>query len=155
MDPPDVEMEATPEPPVPAPAPAAAGEGWSMLSRARALLQEGKPSLALQAVRPLPVPPPFRLFECCVVFVPTVPGAREWGILWVRVSYATHRIGGRAIARLADRGFAVGLPRFDLGYGRSRHGVIRPEVLRGGSKGGLGAIRSRPQGLGFVRCDSF
>jgi len=104
---------------------------------------------------PLPVPPPFRLFECCVVFVPTVPGVREWGILWVRVSYVTHRIGGRAIARLADRGFAVGLPRFDLGYGRSRHGVIRPEVLRGGSKGGLGAIRSRPQGLGFVRCDSF
>ncbi|KAG2648634.1 uncharacterized protein LOC120654706 [Panicum virgatum] len=56
MDPPDVEMEAAPEPPaqppVPAPAPAsaAAGEGWSMLSRARALLEEGKPSLALQAV---------------------------------------------------------------------------------------------------------
>uniref|UniRef100_A0A0A9E7X5 Uncharacterized protein n=1 Tax=Arundo donax TaxID=35708 RepID=A0A0A9E7X5_ARUDO len=43
MDPPDVEMEA-------ARAPAAAGEGWSMLSRARALLEEGKPSLALQAV---------------------------------------------------------------------------------------------------------
>ena len=61
MDPPDVEMEAAPEPPaqppVPAPAPAAAGEGWSMLSRARALLQEGKPSLALQAVRPLPLSP--------------------------------------------------------------------------------------------------
>ena len=73
MDPPDVEMEAAPEPPaqppVPAPAPAAAGEGWSMLSRARALLEEGKPSLALQAVRPLPLSPlrtPFRLFEYCV-----------------------------------------------------------------------------------------
>ncbi|PUZ74145.1 hypothetical protein GQ55_1G042100 [Panicum hallii var. hallii] len=54
MDPPDVEMEPAPEAPaqhpVPAPAPAAAGEGWSMLSRARALLEEGKPSLALQAV---------------------------------------------------------------------------------------------------------
>jgi len=69
MDPPDVEMEAAPEPPVPAPAPAAAGEGWSMLSRARALLQEGKPSLALQAVRPLPLSPfrpSFRLLEYCV-----------------------------------------------------------------------------------------
>ena len=75
MDPPDVEMEAAPEPPaqppVPAPAPAsaAAGEGWSMLSRARALLEEGKPSLALQAVRPLPLSPfrpSFRLLEYCV-----------------------------------------------------------------------------------------
>ncbi|KAL6888685.1 hypothetical protein ACP4OV_009711 [Aristida adscensionis] len=46
MDPPDVEMEAAQSPP---PAPAA-GEGWSMLARARVLLQEGKPSLALQAV---------------------------------------------------------------------------------------------------------
>ncbi|KAJ1254678.1 hypothetical protein BS78_04G043700 [Paspalum vaginatum] len=46
MDPPDVEMEPAPQPP----APAAAGEGWSMLSRARVLLEEGKPSLALQAV---------------------------------------------------------------------------------------------------------
>ncbi|KAF8776356.1 hypothetical protein HU200_003587 [Digitaria exilis] len=54
MDPPDVEMEPAPEPlaqpPSPTPAAAAAGEGWSMLSRARELLQEGKPSLALQAV---------------------------------------------------------------------------------------------------------
>ncbi|CAN6230385.1 unnamed protein product [Urochloa humidicola] len=54
MDPPDVEMELAPEAPAqpqaPAPAPEAAGEGWSMLSRARALLEEGKPSLALQAV---------------------------------------------------------------------------------------------------------
>ncbi|CAL4889840.1 unnamed protein product [Urochloa decumbens] len=54
MDPPDVEMELAPEAPAqpqaPAMAPAAAGEGWSMLSRARALLEEGKPSLALQAV---------------------------------------------------------------------------------------------------------
>ncbi|KAL5207533.1 hypothetical protein ABZP36_031968 [Zizania latifolia] len=55
MDPSDVEMEAaeaepTPQPPHPPPQPASAGEGWSMLSRARALLEEGKPSLALQAV---------------------------------------------------------------------------------------------------------
>ncbi|XP_062224037.1 uncharacterized protein LOC133922643 [Phragmites australis] len=52
MDPPDVEMEpaqSQPQPPPAAPAPAT-GEGWSMLSRARALLEEGKPSLALQAV---------------------------------------------------------------------------------------------------------
>ncbi|CAN6277612.1 unnamed protein product [Urochloa humidicola] len=54
MDPPDVEMELAPEAPAqpqaPVPAPEAAGEGWSMLSRARALLEEGKPSLTLQAV---------------------------------------------------------------------------------------------------------
>ncbi|TVU32661.1 hypothetical protein EJB05_24402 [Eragrostis curvula] len=53
MDPPDVEMEVEQTPPQAPPAPApvpAAGEGWNMLSRARALLEEGKPSLALQAV---------------------------------------------------------------------------------------------------------
>lgn len=48
MDPPDVEMEMEPAPQPPAPT--AVGEGWSMLSRARGLLEEGKPSLALQAV---------------------------------------------------------------------------------------------------------
>ena len=62
MDPPDVEMEMdpAPQPPAPAvaPAPASVGEGWSMLSRARGLLEEGKPSLALQLVRTLP-PLPF------------------------------------------------------------------------------------------------
>lgn len=56
MDPPDVEMEMEPAPQPPAPT--AVGEGWSMLSRARGLLEEGKPSLALQAVRTLP-PLPF------------------------------------------------------------------------------------------------
>uniref|UniRef100_A0A0D9VCE9 C2HC zinc finger plants domain-containing protein n=1 Tax=Leersia perrieri TaxID=77586 RepID=A0A0D9VCE9_9ORYZ len=56
MDPSDVEMEAaevepTPQQPPPPPAVAAAGEeGWSLLSRARVLLEEGKPSLALQAI---------------------------------------------------------------------------------------------------------
>ncbi|CAN6243114.1 unnamed protein product [Urochloa humidicola] len=54
MDPPDVEMELAPEAPAqpqaPAPVQETAGEGWSMLTRARALLEEGKPSLALQAV---------------------------------------------------------------------------------------------------------
>ncbi|KAL5211536.1 hypothetical protein ABZP36_022383 [Zizania latifolia] len=53
MDPSDVEMEAAeaePTPQPPQPAPGAAEEGWSMLSRARALLEEGKPSLALQAI---------------------------------------------------------------------------------------------------------
>ncbi|XP_020408839.1 uncharacterized protein [Zea mays] len=48
MDPPDVEMEMEPAPQPPAPT--AVGEGWSMLSRARGLLEEGKPSLALQAI---------------------------------------------------------------------------------------------------------
>ncbi|KAI4967017.1 hypothetical protein ZWY2020_034450 [Hordeum vulgare] len=58
MDPSDVEMEPAEhppqpqpqQPPPPQPQPAAAGDGWSMLSRARGLLQEGQPSLALQAV---------------------------------------------------------------------------------------------------------
>ncbi|CAD6248015.1 unnamed protein product [Miscanthus lutarioriparius] len=50
MDPPDVDMEVDPAPQPPAPAVAAVGEGWSMLSRARGLLEEGKPSLALQLV---------------------------------------------------------------------------------------------------------
>ncbi|GJM90251.1 hypothetical protein PR202_ga06513 [Eleusine coracana subsp. coracana] len=51
MDPPDVEMESVQNPPQPLLAPVpAAGEAWSMLTRARALLEEGKPSLALQAV---------------------------------------------------------------------------------------------------------
>ncbi|KQJ93418.1 uncharacterized protein LOC100844597 [Brachypodium distachyon] len=57
MDPSDVEMEESAEhppqpttPPPPQPQPAATGEGWSMLTRARALLQEGQPSLALQAI---------------------------------------------------------------------------------------------------------
>ncbi|KAG8058153.1 hypothetical protein GUJ93_ZPchr0002g26499 [Zizania palustris] len=51
MDPSDVDMEAAEaEPTSQSPQPAAAGEGWSMLSRARALLEEGKPSLALQAI---------------------------------------------------------------------------------------------------------
>lgn len=50
MDPSDVEMEAAEPPPQTQPPPPQAGEGWSMLSRARALLEEGKPSLALQAV---------------------------------------------------------------------------------------------------------
>jgi hypothetical protein len=75
MDPPDVEMESAQSPPQPPPTPApvpAAGEAWSMLSRARALLEEGKPSLALQAVRALslslPPPSPPRLhFACCVL----------------------------------------------------------------------------------------
>jgi len=58
MDPPDVDMEVDPAPQPPAPAVAAVGEGWSMLSRARGLLEEGKPSLALQLVRTLP-PLPF------------------------------------------------------------------------------------------------
>lgn len=60
MDPSDVEMESAEHPPQPQqppppapPQPAAAGDGWSMLSRARGLLQEGQPSLALQAVRTL------------------------------------------------------------------------------------------------------
>ncbi|KAF7083713.1 hypothetical protein CFC21_087476 [Triticum aestivum] len=57
MDPSDVEMEPAehpsqpqPQQPPPPPQPAAAGDGWSMLSRARGLLQEGQPSLALQAL---------------------------------------------------------------------------------------------------------
>uniref|UniRef100_A0A0E0JVT1 C2HC zinc finger plants domain-containing protein n=1 Tax=Oryza punctata TaxID=4537 RepID=A0A0E0JVT1_ORYPU len=58
MDPYDVEMEAAEGEPMVQQAPpaaaaaaaAAGGEGWSMLSRARALLEEGKPSLALQAI---------------------------------------------------------------------------------------------------------
>jgi hypothetical protein len=66
MDPPDVEMEPAEQPPSHPQQPppqqqpaAAAGDGWSMLSRARGLLEEGQPSLALQAVRtlaPLPLP---------------------------------------------------------------------------------------------------
>jgi hypothetical protein len=79
MDPPDVEMEPAPQSAAqpPAPAQAAGGEGWSMLSRARAMLEEGKPSLALQAVSetpppfPSPVPSPFRVLR--VAFVPTIP----------------------------------------------------------------------------------
>uniref|UniRef100_A0ACD5YNM6 Uncharacterized protein n=1 Tax=Avena sativa TaxID=4498 RepID=A0ACD5YNM6_AVESA len=59
MDPSDVEMETAEHPPQPQqppppqpqqPQPAAAGDGWSMLSRARGLLEEGQPSLALQAI---------------------------------------------------------------------------------------------------------
>lgn len=57
MDPSDVEMETAEhppqEPPPPPPQqqqPAAAGDGWSMLSRARGLLEEGQPSQALQAI---------------------------------------------------------------------------------------------------------
>ncbi|BAF07872.1 uncharacterized protein [Oryza sativa Japonica Group] len=58
MDPYDVEMEAAEgepmaeqaPPPAAAAAAAARGDGWSMLSRARVLLEEGKPSLALQAI---------------------------------------------------------------------------------------------------------
>lgn len=97
MDPPDVEMEPAPEPlaqpPSPTPAAAAAGEGWSMLSRARELLQEGKPSLALQAVRPLSLSLALSLSSVqstfCVLrvaFVPTTPLLMGWGILWFCVS---------------------------------------------------------------------
>lgn len=56
MDPSDVEMEPAEHPPQPQhppppqQQPAAAGGGWGMLSRARGLLQEGQPSLALQAI---------------------------------------------------------------------------------------------------------
>jgi len=92
-----------------------AGSGWGGVEHAVPRPRAARGGQAVpraaggETSPPLPVPPPFRLFECCVVFVPTVPGAREWGILWVRVSYATHRIGGRAIARLADR-IRGGLP---------------------------------------------
>lgn len=77
MDPPDVEMESEQSPPQPPPAQVqAAGEAWSMLTRARALLEEGKPSLALQAVRvhSLSLPSPSRLhLSCCVSrFITTI-----------------------------------------------------------------------------------
>jgi hypothetical protein len=100
MDPPDVEMEMdpAPQPPAPAvaPAPAAVGEGWSMLSRARGLLEEGKPSLALQAVRTLPLSPLLRSVSISravsLAFVSTVARcpAMKWGIRGVfsrHVSY--------------------------------------------------------------------
>jgi hypothetical protein len=91
VDPPDVEMEMdpAPQPPPPAvaPAPAAVGEGWSMLSRARGLLEEGKPSLALQAVRTLPSLPfsvrsPFHVLSSRVRLHrrPASRPAMKWGI---------------------------------------------------------------------------
>ncbi|CAM0946740.1 unnamed protein product [Alopecurus aequalis] len=53
MDPSDVEMDPAEHPPQQPPQqqqPAAAGGGWSMLSRARGLLEEGQPSQALQTI---------------------------------------------------------------------------------------------------------
>lgn len=95
MDPPDVEMEPAPQSAAqpPAPAQAAGGEGWSMLSRARAMLEEGKPSLALQAVSETSPPLsllPFRPhFACCVwrSFLPYHSGDGMGNSLG---SYATH-----------------------------------------------------------------
>ena len=81
MDPPDVDMEVDPAPQPPAPAVAAVGEGWSMLSRARGLLEEGKPSLALQAVRTLLLFPLLRSVSISRAVVsrssPPSPGVRR------------------------------------------------------------------------------
>jgi hypothetical protein len=112
VDPPDVEMEMdpAPQPPPPAvaPAPAAVGEGWSMLSRARGLLEEGKPSLALQAVRTLPPLPisvrsPFLSRAVSLAFVSTVARrpAMKWGIRgFFPVTYRTY---WKLINRVARR----------------------------------------------------
>ena len=144
MDPPDVEMEpAQPQPQPPPAAPAlATGEGWSMLSRARALLEEGKPSLALQAVRPLSVslPRSVSILRDCVLCVRLhhrrVMG---WGIAGVYVAHLTRR-------RLIDRSVRRSLRVFS---GSISVRVVlsmassRLEASHGESGGDLGVIRSR------------
>jgi hypothetical protein len=109
MDPSDVEMEPAEHPPQPQQPPpqqpaAAAGDGWSMLSRARGLLEEGQPSLALQAVRtlaPLPLPShplfPFRLHFVCFVASRPSPRVPEREI---RQVIDTHHTRPRSITRL-------------------------------------------------------
>jgi hypothetical protein len=110
MDPSDVEMETAEhppqEPPPPPPQqqqPAAAGDGWSMLSRARGLLEEGQPSQALQAVRTL---------------TPTLPtltsplALRLRSVRFVASRPSPWRNPPRDFAR---RGNRVQMGRFDLG----------------------------------------
>jgi hypothetical protein len=78
MDLPDVEMEPAEQPPShpqqpPQEQPAAARDGWSMLSRARGLLEEVQPSLALQAVRTLA---PLRILGGGDLGIGEAPGKR-------------------------------------------------------------------------------